>query len=239
MLSTLPFVYCIILIQCFVFLSTSLSTSQRPPPRPGEVLLKSQPLRSSCPGISLFKFKYSFSQCFHCAFLRGTCVTDERPKEGEGEIKRGGAITCNCICCSELILNCDGRRHLSQAVNVPMNHALLGPSSLSLSTDLSPGGTQPVSLRLCLSLFVAPLSHVPVSEYYQRHGMRRGEMKCICSLFSHFHPLPATCSFISRCVFTPGFSRADPAVLLCGRTNRLSIRLATRNRTPLVQRVLC
>lgn len=127
------------------------------------MLFRSQSLRLSC-----FHERLSFklNLLFLCVCV---CISerrrDDRVRVKEGEIKRGaGSITCYCVCYTELILNCDGRRHLSEAVKVPMNHTVLTPFSLSLSVyltltlypPLSPFGTQPVcvtpTLFLCLFL---------------------------------------------------------------------------------------
>lgn len=75
---------------------------------------------------------------FNLLFLRGREMADERAKEEGGEIKpEGGGVTCYCMCCTKLILNCDGRRRLSEAVKVPMNHTALTLFSLSLHVLVS------------------------------------------------------------------------------------------------------
>ena len=145
--------------------------------------LSSPSLRLSRSGIS-FKFNLLFPACLRSHVWEKREATDERVKEEGGEIKRRGArITCYCMCFSKLILNCDGRRHLSEAVKVPMNHTALAAFSLrvDLTRPPSPFGMRPVCVTL--SLFVSLPSHVPVSEHYQRHGMCWREMKCICHRF--------------------------------------------------------
>lgn len=123
------------------------------------------------------------------------------------------------MCYPKLILNCDGRRHLSEVVKVAMNHTALTPFSLSvylpLYLPLSPFGTQPVCVTLSLFLFVSPLSHVPVSEHYQQHGMCRREMKCIYHCF-HIYTLLLPHAVLSlSCVFTAAsVSWSGPASLL-------------------------
>lgn len=164
-----------------------------------------------------------------------------RVKAREGEIKRGGCVTCYSICYTELIVYRDWRRHLSKAVKLPMNYTALTPFSLAHSLPLSvhltlafylpllPFGSQPVCVTLSL---VSPLSHVPVSEHYQQHGMCRRGMKCIChcfyiyALFSLPHAVLSLTVSLSLSVF--------PALLLCSvtplhlmswKTNRPFIRL--------------
>lgn len=139
--------------------------------------------------------------------LRRIEETDERVKEKEGELKQaGGSITYYCMCYSKPILNCDGRRHLSEAVKVPMNHTALTDFFLSLSVYLiltlnlflSPIGTQPVTMIFSLSLFVSPWSHIPaLSATWD--VLERNEVHL--SLFSHSYTHPATCCFISLCLY--------------------------------------
>lgn len=140
-------------------------------------------------------------------------MADERVKEKEGEIKRGGCITCYSICYTELIVYCDWRRHLSKAVKLPMNYPALTPFSLSLSLYILPSLFIFLFLPLgaCLrdslsfSLFVSPLSHIPVSERYQQHGMCRRGMKCICHCFYIYALFLPHAVYISHCVLKPVF----------------------------------
>lgn len=63
----------------------------------------------------------------------------------EGELKwEGGSITCYCICNNKLILNCDGRWHLSQTVKVLMNHS---------SHPHPPNPSHSLCVCVCFSLF--------------------------------------------------------------------------------------
>lgn len=143
------------------------------------------------------------------------------------------------MCYSKLILNCDGSRHLSEAVKVPMNHTTLTPFSLcvDLTRPLSPFGMQPVCVTLSLSLFVSLPSHVPVSEHYQRHGMCWREMKCICHCFPIYTLiLPhavlslAVSLRLSRflCLVLP-YCWVSSLQLMCSRTNKHFIGSIVRN----------
>lgn len=122
------------------------------------------------------------------------------------------------MCYTKLILNCDVRRHLSEAVKVPMNHTELTPFSLSSSLYIflslylprSAFGIQFVCVTLPVSLFVSPLLHVLLSEHYRYHGKRRREMKCICHGF-HIYTL-----FLPHAVLslTVSVSRSGSTLLL-------------------------
>lgn len=96
-------------------------------------------------------------------------MADERVKEKEGEIKRGGCITCYSICYTELIVYCDWMRHLSKAVKLPMNYPFLSLAlsvhlALALYLPLSPFGTQPVCMTLSLFLCLFPRCHMYLSQ---------------------------------------------------------------------------
>lgn len=202
-------------------------------------------------GASLFWIQSSISVCL-CLH----CWEEERwqmrvQKRGKGKMKReGGCVTCYCMCYTKMILHRDGRRHLSEAVKVPMNHTALSlflflslsfyvllSLSIFLSLPLGLGLSARVSL---FSLFVSPLSHVPVSEHYQLHGMCRRAMKCICHCFHIYTLFLPHAVFISHCVPTPvSVTRCAPASLLglitsvdvlkntsSGRSNKRHVRSA-------------
>lgn len=102
------------------------------------MLYRSKSLRLSCFWGPL---SFKFNLLFLCVWV---CISERRrddrwdSERQKGEIKReGGSITCYCMCYTKLILNCDGRRHLSEAVKVPMNHTALTPFPLSLYILLS------------------------------------------------------------------------------------------------------
>lgn len=139
------------------------------------------------------------------------------------------------MCYTELILNCDGRRHLSEAVKVPMNHtaptlfSLPVHLTLTLYLPLSPFGTtacvrDSLSLSVCFSAVTCTCLRALSAT---RDVPERNEVHL--SLFLHLYTLPATCCFIPHCVYTPvsvswSALAADCMIsslqLMCCRVNR-------------------
>lgn len=168
---------------------------------------------------------------FVSAFLIEREMTDGRVKKKEGEIKRGGGrITCYCMCYTKLILNCDGRRHLSEAVKVPMNHTALTPFSLSVYLTLSPFGTQPVCATLSLFLCLFFRYHMYLSQStISDMGCTAEKWSAFVTVFTFIHSSCHMLFYLSRCLYACLFILClvlpycwvSSLQLLCDRTNRL------------------
>lgn len=155
-------------------------------------------------------------------------------KRGKGKMKReGGCVTCYCMCYTEMILHCDGRRHLSEAVKVPMNHTAL---SLFLSLSLS------VYILLSLSIFLfSPFGTRPVCASLSLFSVCFSAVTCTClgalsatwdvpesnevhlSPFSHLYTLPATCCFYLPLCPYAGFSYSVCSSLTAGSHHSVDV----------------
>lgn len=138
-----------------------------------------------------------------------------RVKAREGEIKRGGCVTCYSICYTELIVYRDWRRHLSKAVKLPMNYTALTPFSrphslpfsvhltLAFYLPLLPYGTHPVCVTLSFSACFPAVTCTCLRalsatwDVPERNETHLSLFLYLCTL------LPATCCFISHCVLKP------------------------------------
>lgn len=146
-----------------------------------------------------------------------------RVKAREGEIKRGGCVTCYSICYTELIVYRDWRRHLSKAVKLPMNYTALTPFSLAHSLPLSvhltlafylpllPFGSQLVCVTLSLvspAVTCTCLRALSATwDVPERNEMHLSLFLHLCTL------LPATCCFISHGVLKPVCFSSPASVL--------------------------
>lgn len=165
---------------------------------------------------------------FVSVLLRGGAMTDERAKERERQDGARGRL-CYVLL---YVLHRDDSAPWWEATpfwgsKSPHESHGAQPFSLSLSLSRSTSYSRslssfslPLGLGLSawvslFSLFVSPLSHVPVSEHYRLHGMCRRAMKCICHCFHIYTLFLPHAVFISHCVPTPSsVTRCAPASLL-------------------------